>query len=139
MLFFFLTLRRPPISTRTYTLFPYTTRFRSRNHHHQAKPQRNQRKYPHCDADNEHGDIEVQRFLALVVDERHVVTLDQPYHQRPEHEADSGEQYGQRRQMAEHAPGALDRTSVVKGKSVSVRVDLGGRRMIHKKKSVNVR
>src|SRR3546814_20711576 len=107
MLFFFLTLRRPPISTRTYTLFPYTTRFRSRNHHHQAKPQRNQRKYPQCDADNEHGDIEVQRFLALVVDERHVVTLDQPYHQRPEHEADSGEHSGQRRPMAEHAPGAL--------------------------------
>src|SRR3546814_14922461 len=26
---FFLIVRRPPISTRTYTLFPYTTRFRS--------------------------------------------------------------------------------------------------------------
>src|SRR3546814_2953623 len=29
MLFFCLTIRRPPISTRTYTLFPYTTLFRS--------------------------------------------------------------------------------------------------------------
>src|SRR3546814_16729566 len=28
-LFFFLMIRRPPISTRTYTLFPYTTLFRS--------------------------------------------------------------------------------------------------------------
>src|SRR3546814_12766590 len=27
--FLFLMLRRPPISTRTYTLFPYATRFRS--------------------------------------------------------------------------------------------------------------
>src|SRR3546814_12470871 len=30
--FVFLIIRRPPISTRTYTLFPYTTLFRSRNH-----------------------------------------------------------------------------------------------------------
>src|SRR3546814_23549 len=29
LFFFFLTIRRPPISTRTYTLFPYTTLFRS--------------------------------------------------------------------------------------------------------------
>src|SRR3546814_11969464 len=29
VLFFFLTIRRPPLSTRTYTLFPYTTLFRS--------------------------------------------------------------------------------------------------------------
>src|SRR3546814_5872418 len=29
-LFFFLMIRRPPRSTRTYTLFPYTTLFRSR-------------------------------------------------------------------------------------------------------------
>src|SRR3546814_18371548 len=29
MLFFFLMIRRPPISTRTDTLFPYTTLFRS--------------------------------------------------------------------------------------------------------------
>src|SRR3546814_13774822 len=29
MIFFFLMIRRPPRSTRTYTLFPYTTLFRS--------------------------------------------------------------------------------------------------------------
>src|SRR3546814_6092826 len=29
LLFFFLIIRRPPRSTRTYTLFPYTTLFRS--------------------------------------------------------------------------------------------------------------
>src|SRR3546814_2737417 len=32
-LFFFLMLRRPPISTRTDTLFPYTTLFRSTSEH----------------------------------------------------------------------------------------------------------
>src|SRR3546814_7585674 len=31
--FFFLMIRRPPRSTRTDTLFPYTTLFRSRPHH----------------------------------------------------------------------------------------------------------
>src|SRR3546814_12900161 len=31
-LFFFLMIRRPPRSTRTDTLFPYTTLFRSRHH-----------------------------------------------------------------------------------------------------------
>src|SRR3546814_19969582 len=41
-LFFFLMIRRPPRSTRTDTLFPYTTLFRSATprHHHQ----RNQRR-----------------------------------------------------------------------------------------------
>src|SRR3546814_11336920 len=34
-LFFFLMIRRPPRSTRTDTLFPYTTLFRSRDRHHQ--------------------------------------------------------------------------------------------------------
>src|SRR3546814_11027662 len=32
-----------------------------------------------------------------------------------------------------------DRKSVVSGKSVSVRVDLGGRRMIKKKKTINIK
>src|SRR3546814_17561394 len=44
-----------------------------------------------------------------------------------------------RRQIARQdetlAVGALDRKSVVSGQSVSVRVDLGGRRIIKKKKS----
>src|SRR3546814_8142307 len=33
ILFFFLRIRRPPRSTRTDTLFPYTTLFRSRSRH----------------------------------------------------------------------------------------------------------
>src|SRR3546814_6775241 len=37
VLFFFLMIRRPPRSTRTDTLFPYTTLFRSANVQHQAQ------------------------------------------------------------------------------------------------------
>src|SRR3546814_16763960 len=40
-----------------------------------------------------------------------------------------------RRLRLEFPPGQIDRKSVVKGKSVSVRVDLGGRRIIKQKKS----
>src|SRR3546814_19437262 len=36
-------------------------------------------------------------------------------------------------------PSSIDRESVVKGKSVSVRVDLGGRRIIKKKKTTRQR
>src|SRR3546814_16627964 len=35
--FFFLMIRRPPRSTRTDTLFPYTTLFRSEGHHVQPR------------------------------------------------------------------------------------------------------
>src|SRR3546814_12318842 len=34
LIFFFLMIRRPPRSTRTATLFPYTTLFRSAGKHH---------------------------------------------------------------------------------------------------------
>src|SRR3546814_9442761 len=37
MMFFFLMLRRPPRSTRTDTLFPYTTLFRSRDENRDAQ------------------------------------------------------------------------------------------------------
>src|SRR3546814_19600426 len=40
--FFFLMRRRPPLSTRTHTLFPYTTLFRSDPHPQRAKPARAQ-------------------------------------------------------------------------------------------------
>src|SRR3546814_14077685 len=45
--FFCLMIRRPPISTRTDTLFPYTTLFRS---DHQGPP-------PFADADHARGDV----------------------------------------------------------------------------------
>src|SRR3546814_12898740 len=39
-IFFFLMIRRPPRSTRTYTLFPYTTLFRSRQCRGDEDPRR---------------------------------------------------------------------------------------------------
>src|SRR3546814_13471908 len=43
-----------------------------------------------------------------------------------------------RRQTPDPAPGGGDRKSVGSGKSVSVRVDLGGRRIIQTKKKINI-
>src|SRR3546814_11073551 len=40
LLFFFLKIRRPPRSTRTDTLFPYTTLFRSAEPRHRPRPAR---------------------------------------------------------------------------------------------------
>src|SRR3546814_7367941 len=45
-MFFFLMIRRPPRSTRTDTLFPYTTLFRSRLCNGQADPQQGIRAQP---------------------------------------------------------------------------------------------
>src|SRR3546814_11771427 len=42
-MFFFLMIRRPPRSTRTDTLFPYTTLFRSHLHERMAPPKHRQR------------------------------------------------------------------------------------------------
>src|SRR3546814_12823666 len=50
--------------------------------------------------------------------------------------ANFGELRGTVRWMQGSRIGILDRKSVVKGKSVSVRVDLGGRRIIKKKKNI---
>src|SRR3546814_19518570 len=94
-------IRRPPRSTRTDTLFPYTTLCRSRDRC---------RDRPHL---------------------RRLPSRSLP---RPGVRPCSG---------ASVADGILapslerDRKSVVKGKSVSVRVDLGGRRIIKKKKHNN--
>src|SRR3546814_8605865 len=45
---FFLMIRRPPRSTRTYTLFPYTTLFRSRLGEGEARDQRRDGDMPDC-------------------------------------------------------------------------------------------
>src|SRR3546814_946547 len=48
----FLMIRRPPRSTRTYTLFPYTTLFRSR--HARVQQQRRRRHRPRTRQDRRH-------------------------------------------------------------------------------------
>src|SRR3546814_11961123 len=109
---FFLMIRRPPRSTRTDTLFPYTTLFRSRGARHHVE-----RGLGHVGV-RVPGGLEVAVELAF--DRRHVddvpvargrLAIGRAQHQRLE----------------------SDRKSVVSGKSVSVRVDLGGRRIIQKK------
>src|SRR3546814_17424015 len=94
-------IRRPPRSTRTDTLFPYTTLFRSpgsRRHPARAAA------LADGGGDPRRGDRRLHRGRTL----------------------------GQRGGGC--GPGGGDRKSVVWGKSVSVRVDLGGRRIIKKKK-----
>src|SRR3546814_14979506 len=108
-------IRRPPRSTRTDTLFPYTTLFRSTHvvcatdcgrcasliacRHEQAS-------YRSFFIDRQLA----QRVLGLGREEVGGTSLRHPESQRQ------------------------DRKSVVSGKSVSVRVDLGGRRIIKTKK-----
>src|SRR3546814_12989499 len=99
----FLMIRRPPRSTRTDTRFPYTTLFRSVGRAHQ-----------HIGV--EHFGETADRFAELVEIGATVrVELDLRKDMRAEPDLATVEE---------------DRKSVVEGKSVSVRVDLGGRRII---------
>src|SRR3546814_17253406 len=111
-------LRRPPGSTRTDTLFPYTTLFLSRRESSEpcSCDQGSCDGSRHADP-NPHsrwrsgGAVSVWKALRRC---RSATRCHQP-------------QSGQ-------AP--VDRKSVVSGKSVSVRVDLGGRRIIKKTKQL---
>src|SRR3546814_17451293 len=109
-------IRRPPRSTRTDTLFPYTTLFRSSNLRAticsarlpdswtQRRPQKEQ--FHEDDRHLARGDEQARGAL------RGSRSLWAPAHRHDQ---------------------PRDRTSVVKGKSVSVRVELGGRSIINKK------
>src|SRR3546814_16083768 len=101
-------IRRPPRSTRTDTLFPYTTRFRSR--HKRPTPASAAGSGSRTAAGRDDGRSDRYRPcrgpLGRTVAVRHI----DPHRHRQ------------------------DRKSVVEGKSVSVRVDLGGRRINKKKK-----
>src|SRR3546814_14150398 len=121
-------IRRPPRSTRTDTLFPYTTLFRSQDRA-RRHPRRDDglgrfrrgfgRQAPHGA-----GRRPVHRETA----DRGVPRTDGVGRDR----RDPG--YGRGR--AHLLVGREARKSVVEGKSVSVSVDLGGRRLIKKKKEM---
>src|SRR3546814_15051271 len=98
--FFFIMIRRPPRSTRTDTLFPYTTRFRSAA----------DRSAPMAVAAHSTAGCAARRGRSA-----------RPRPQRRARPAGPAAR-------VRAAPG--DRKSVVQGKSVSVRVDLGGRRFL---------
>src|SRR3546814_15351617 len=100
-------LRLPPRSTRTDTLFPYTTLFRSLLR---------QEVWWQAPASGELRRPSLHRRIVLKLSPMgHVSTRTA----------------GKRDQQRGALPG--DRKSVVSGKSVSVRVDLGSRRIIKKK------
>src|SRR3546814_19504218 len=111
-------IRRPPISTRTVTLFPYTTLFRSGL-------------LDDAEVAAERGEAPLRQRFAI----------DEDLAAGGRMEAE--QQLEQRRFAAARRAGdrdriaggdGPDRKSDVQGKSVSVRVDLGGRRIIKKKK-----
>src|SRR3546814_15785924 len=119
-------IRRPPRSTRTDTLFPYTTLFRS-----EETRQRRQHVAPHCDG------------MPSPLQKRAARDAENPKRAAPHFPREGHISISQRDWLAagpelrrwiyrgrKVLPGlAADRKSVVSGTSVSVSVDLGGRRI----------
>src|SRR3546814_19250501 len=131
LFFFFLMIRRPPRSTRTDTLFPYTTPFRSTAAGQAAggdvpswRPQ------PAGDAvaagerfSAGHQPGRRHSCLGGTDRSRHGPILNRVKRSRP---------IRRNRRFAD--TGTIDRKSVVEGKGVSGRVELGGCRIIKKKR-----
>src|SRR3546814_16950282 len=117
MLFFFLMIRRPPRATRTDTLFPYTTLFRSEGGAGgNVAPGAISEPLGRISGWGTGNEVGAANALYGLPGRPIFWKLDL----RP-----SGDHPPLRRS---------DRKSVVSGKRVSVRVDLGGRRTIKKKK-----
>src|SRR3546814_13428255 len=131
--FFFLMIRRPPRSTRTDTLFPYTTLFRSRHRvGHRPRP----RRAAAADRCGSSARPRAGRGVHRGMGDRGPRIRGEPrarvparHRRRPRVAARPGCAHGRGR--GDRQP---DRKSVVEGQSGSVRVDLGGRRIIKKKK-----
>src|SRR3546814_18954163 len=107
----FLMIRRPPRSTRTDTLFPYTTPFRSDAAQHALQ-----------------SPLEAAR-LGTLADQLVDVLRCRQRSQQQRDQHDTGRDQPDRPEA--------DRKSVVSGKSVSVRLDLGGRRILKKQINYN--
>src|SRR3546814_15596381 len=121
-------IRRPPRATRTDTLFPYTTLFRSRlrgraNVHELDRVRRAGRGYGRARAVLDPVEA---GLLDLHPGDRTAAAGRIRPQLRP---AAVRSGLGDRRLVRDEA---LDQQSVVYGKSVSVRVDLGGRRTLRK-------
>src|SRR3546814_12446893 len=121
-IFFFLMIRRPPRSTRTDTLFPYTTLVRSairrRRNRRASRWRLNEGGHrPRAAARRDAGRRRCRRARAQV-----------------DIRADAGRARGGERRDRRRAPARKERKSGVKGKRVSVRVDVGGRCHLNKNK-----
>src|SRR3546814_15735912 len=123
---------RPPRSTRTDTLFPYTTLFRSARTGGPARPEQRppRRRIPRLH--RRHRGRTRGEWLGTGGSQQRPGAL------RCQFPLEMDDALSQRHGIRPEAPldkpdPAIDRKSVVYGKSVYVRVDLGGRR-INKKK-----
>src|SRR3546814_12016705 len=111
-------IRLPPRSTRTDTLFPYTTLFRSNHDERQV-----------CCADGHRALVRPfpqGSTCPVRPSESQRSRAGPPVHPTIHHK---------RRPSSRDCSFPPDRTSVVSGQSVSVRVDLGGRRLIKKQQT----
>src|SRR3546814_16136279 len=126
-------IRRPPRSTRTDPLFPYTTLFRSTGG--AGALRRVEAEQARLDlGDGEAGDGAGELFRKddAVFGDRRALEIASDllfFAVRVERGRDTSLDFARDERCFRHG----DRNSVVSGKSVSVRVDLGGRRL-HKKK-----
>src|SRR3546814_13440253 len=132
-------IRRPPISTRTDTLFPYTTLFRSCPRRPGDRLCRLDRAVDGTAPPFRGAQEQSPDQPALVLDrvgdaiERQGAARVQGAC-RVAARGDAGVVEQARARRRPHSPRPQDRKSVVKGKSVSGRVALGGSRIIKKKK-----
>src|SRR3546814_16795504 len=120
-MFFFLIIRRPPRSTRTDTLFPYTTLFRSRRKSRQVQS-------------TPGGSIGCQPRLLRAARLRLPASQPCSPGRVPSYEGDRNSHCHWEPALPRDQ-GRGKRKSVVWGKMVSVRVDFGGRRVYNKKRS----
>src|SRR3546814_11321091 len=112
-------IRRPPRSTRTDTLCPYTTLFRARR----ARIRR----------------VPAARSDAVESTPGAVAAAPPDGFREPRRIPADSVVHGRRQSRSAALPEpCADRKSVVEGKSVSVRVDLGGRRRNKKKKDIHI-
>src|SRR3546814_12454001 len=137
-------VRRPPESTRTGPPFPYTTLFRAlveerradrKLHPHRCRDDRIERPDQHDREDHRQQQIvdDERAFTAHRLERR--ARADRPYPQREQRQRPADIE---REQRENELAARRDRKSVGSGKSVSVRVDLGGRRIIKKKKNITI-
>src|SRR3546814_15888125 len=127
-------IRRPPRSTRTDTLFPYTTLFRSV----QSLLIADRSGEDYSEVTDElvaaDGLVELRRAetITFLIDGDRL--LDN--RRRHNHKAEIAQIAQALNEAGALAENQRDRKSVVEGKSVAVRVGLGGRRIIKKKNTI---
>src|SRR3546814_18211657 len=134
---FFLMIRRPPRSTRTDTLFPYTTLFRSSDDDNYKRPVPN---FNHRAMlgfrDTKYSTSTVSLYFDNSTDRAMYFPVTDHDFSHLRHVADFL-RVETIVAIVKNGFARGDRKSVVSGKSVSVRVDLGGRRILKKKNNTS--